>query len=83
MVDNSTQKTNEIDELLPKIFLIKESCNLTGWEHFSGKLWTWIFPDIGKQKTAVSFVLNYFQQKVMIKFYEISKKLHFGHFLFI
>ena len=32
-------------------------------------------------RTVMSFILGYLHQKVMMKFYENSKKLHFGPIL--
>ena len=33
------------NRFLPQILMIKESCNLIGWEHFGLTLWSRIFPD--------------------------------------
>ena len=48
-------------------------------------LWGRIFTKYGictgKLENAKSFILGYFQQKVMKKNYEKTTKLHFGHFL--
>lgn len=65
-------KIEEIDELFPQILMIKKSYNKIGQEHFCPKNWeTEFFHTWGLQKkkkrTAMPFILGYFQQKVMIQ----------------
>ena len=63
---------------------MKESCNLNRWEYFGLYLWGRIFPRYGfghkKQRIVRSFILGYFQQKVMTILYENSIKLFLGIF---
>ena len=52
-------------------------------KHLVQNLWSRIVPDIGfeegtREITVRSFILGYFQQKVMNKFYESFRKLYFG-----
>lgn len=63
----STQKIK--DTFIPDILTIKKFCNLTGWEYFWLLLVKQNFPRYwvctGKQRLAKSFILSYFQQKLM------------------
>ena len=74
LIDNLKRKNQGYFCIHSKDIKIKESCNLIGWEDFGLKLVKKNFPRkvvyTGKQTTVRSFILSYFQQKVMKEFYE-------------
>ena len=76
------KRITDIYALLSKILTIKESKNRIGSEHFGLELVKQNFPRYGvctgKQILVRPFILGYFQQKVMTKLYENSRKPHFG-----
>lgn len=62
------QKIKDIDALFSEILMTNEFWNLIGRQHLTYNLWTRIFPGMGcvqENKTEMSFVFGYFQQKVM------------------
>ena len=61
-----------------KIWLIKKSCNLIGWEHFGAYLRNKNFPKdgicAGTQKIIYVFIIEQIQKKLMTKsFYKFKK----------
>ena len=76
------QKINDINELLPEILIIKQSCNLMRafWPRTCGEEISGYKVCIVKQKIVRSFILGYVPLKIKTKFHEISRKLHFGLF---
>ena len=80
---SASKKIKITDTLLPQIL----SKNPVVWldESILAIYWPYrIFPYIGfaqeNRGTAISFISGYFQQKVMTKFYEKWKNLHFSPF---
>ena len=67
-------RMTRFDRLPPEILMIKKSCDLIGRDHFGPFLVNQHFPRYevcrGKQVIVISFILGYFQRKVMTKFYE-------------
>ena len=67
-----------------EILHFKKPCNYVGWKHLGPKLETQSFARYGiGVETSIKilvFILDYFQEKLMIKFFEKSKKILFwGH----
>ena len=78
-------KTNSIIHFFLEILHFKESCNLTGWQHFCPQLENQNFPRYGVggeiSITILTFISNHFQEKLMTKFFKKFKKPYFGLFL--
>ena len=59
-----------------------EPCNFIGWQHLAPKLETQSFARYGVgveiSIKILVFTLDYFQEKLMTRFFKKSKKLYFG-----
>ena len=60
----------------------KEPCGFIGWQHFGPKMETQSFARYGVgveiSTKILAFTLDYFQEKLMTKFFKKSKKPYFG-----
>ena len=60
----------------------KEPCGFIGWQHFGPKIETQSFARYGVgveiSTKVLAFTLDYFQEKLMTKFFKKSKKPYFG-----
>ena len=78
-------KINFIIHFFLEILHLKESCNLTGWQHFCSQLENQIFARYGTvgeiSTTILVSILDYFREKLKTKFSKKSKKPYFGAIL--
>ena len=86
-VNISIEKIEDIYAFLPEILIIKESCNLIGWEHFGNswnRIFSYRFALENKELQVRYFILGYFQHTVMTKVCaKKQENFYFGAFLLI
>ena len=77
-VFSGMSKIHFIVHFFLEILHFKEFCNLIGWKHFGEHLESQNFARYGIggeiSTTILVFILNYFQEKQMTKFFQKSKK---------
>ena len=81
----SACQINFIIHFFPEIIHFKESCNLTGRQHFGQYIKNQNFARYGiggeTSITILVFTIGYFQQKLMTKFFKIPKNPIWWQFL--
>ena len=77
-------KINFIYRLFLEVLRFKESCNLIGQQYFGPKLMIQNFARYGiggEISITIVFIFDYYQEKLMAKFFKKTQKPYFGAIL--